>query len=275
MHTLKGNNKHQTDVEKGLELIYGEENLDQRGTFERRSSHRWLWAVCTVVFVGLFLGVIGWTGFVLFKPFRALTEPGLTLRIHGPTTLKFGALQTYQIQWMNQGKRSLAHARIRLVVPMDFQLQKQVPTVKDAKKMEWDLGALDPGAQGSIEVQGIFTGSLGTQSAFQAIGSYRPVSFDQDFEHVAVHAVVCADSILAGQISAPTKILSGDPVTLHYTIVNRSSEVQAGLIARFTIPSGFVVTVPATTSSRQGVSIALPPLLPNVSSSVQLVGSFT
>jgi hypothetical protein len=207
------------DMEASLAAIY----QDQTGTvpdlsrLDRKRSKRWFWMITGGVILLACLALAAWTGFFLFQPYREFTGEGLRVKIDGPANMVLGKEETYTVTWSNQSVDPLSHAEIRVALPPDFVVTALSPEPSDRHLSLWKLGSLPPGGHGSISIQGVFVGALGTTSAIQVIGVYRPSGFGRDLEVLMNEPLVSTESVLEGVLQAPQKVLSGDTLSLVYT----------------------------------------------------------
>lgn len=278
LHALRGNSKHRSEVEQSLQAIYedGSGRVPDLSRLERTPSHRFLWSAFLCACVLVFLGGIGWIAFQFVQPFRGFHGSGLAVAIHGASNVTLGAPQVYTIEWSNKDQRALQSAKLRLTLPPDFLLTSLTPPPTNAKLNEWDLGALSVGAEGTIQIQGVFSGALGSQTSLQTIGSYRPATFDRDFQTLAVQPILSSASVLEGRVDIPSKVIAGDFLTIRYTLINQGTQPLRKVIARISPPLGFLPNASQVVSStEQGFMFVVPELLPRASSTVQLTGSFS
>lgn len=266
------------EVDQSLSAIFRDEGGDMPdlSKLDRRRS-RWI--------IYLFAGVAGflllllsaiWAGFMVFKPFRGFSGNGLELNIDGPARVVLGQETSYFINYSNTANEPLASAEIRVSFPADFTVTSVEPS-STGQVMDWRLGSVAYGDRGTFTIKGVFTGALGTTTAIQAVGSYRPASFNSDFEALATRQITYAESVLDGVISLPEKALPGDKVRIAYTIQNRGTSSMRNLEARITLPPGFVREATSSAGQLDGDTVRLPlgDLAANASATAMVVGSFT
>ncbi len=238
-----------------------------------RSPRLWFILGGASVFV-VVLFLAAWAGYVFFNPFRGFKGQELQLTIDGPERVVLGQEMTYFVNWQNVANEPLASADLRVSFPTDF-----TPTSIDPKPngdgLAWKLGSVGFGGRGTLTIKGTFTGALGSMTAIQAVGTYRPASFNNDFESLATRELEYADSMIAGSIVAPEKALPGDKITFVYAVQNRGTSPQDGLEARLTLPQGFVREA-ASVGLLDGRVVRLPvgTLAAGASTTVAVSGSF-
>jgi len=265
------------DVDKSLSAIFRPEDGESADLtkFERVKNTRWFWALVGAASFFVFLTVLAWVGFLVFKPFTGFKGQGFSLMVDGPQRISLGQETTYFINWQNTASEPLANAEVRVSFPSDFMVTDVEPEPNGADAHTWRLGSIPFSGRGTITIKGVFTGALGTKTAVQAVATYRPASFNSDFEALTTRDVEYADTVLDGLFVVPVKSLPGDKVAISYTLQNRGAEKAQGLQARLTLPDGFV-TEASSTQHVDGrvVSFPLPDVAAGATTTVSISGSF-
>ncbi len=243
--------KHDKEVEQSLRTIYASdesEDLPDLTKLEPKKSYRWLIAALVVPLAVVILCVIAWSGFWFFKSFSGFSGKGLVITIEGPNQISLGQETTYFINYQNPLREPLLNVEIRANFPADFMPTSITPQVND-KALIWKIGSLAAEQRGTITVKGRFTGSLGTLSAVQAVGTYRPSSYSSNFETMSTKQISYADTVLEGSIQTPEKAVPGDNTTIIYKLANKGRDVLDNIEARILLPEGFTLN---STSSAMG-----------------------
>lgn len=265
------------EVERSLEAIYEENGkLPDFAKMETRERpYLWLivFGVCT--FFAMLIAAI-WFGFLLFKPFQGFQGDGFRIEIDGPDKISLGEENTYFINWQNRANEPLATAELRVNFPSDFKITSVEPRSLDASQLVFKLGSVPFGGRGSITVRGMFTGALGTKTAVQVVGSYRPASFNSDFEALSTRPLEYADSVLEGRLDVPAKALPGDRIRFTYTVLNRGTSEMKGLETHVRIPEGFIHDATSTLGQFEGdvLRVNSIDLAPGASTTIALTGTF-
>ncbi|MFA5185034.1 MAG: hypothetical protein WC551_00945 [Patescibacteria group bacterium] len=266
------------EVDQSLSAIFRDESgeMPDLTKLDRRRSRFIIYLFAGIAGFLLLLLAAVWAGFMVFKPFRSFGGNGLELNIDGPSRVALGQETSYFVNYRNTSNEPLAAAEIRVSFPSDFSITKVEPTPTE-KGLDWRLGSVEYGGRGTFTIKGVFTGSLGTKTAIQAVGSYRPASFNSDFEALATKQLDYAESVLDGMVSVPEKALPGDKVRIAYTVQNRGSDTMKGLEARMTLPPGFVRETPSTAGQLDENLVKLPlgDIAAGASATVAVVGTFT
>ncbi|MDQ7814486.1 MAG: hypothetical protein RDU25_01620 [Patescibacteria group bacterium] len=264
------------EMDKGLSTIFKDDDgvMPDMSKLEIRRRPWILYIVgAMIVFLTLLL-VSVWVGFIFFKPFKGFGGKGLELMIDGPARVTLGQESTYFINYSNVSNEPLAAAEVRVSFPTDFKIVSMNPEPQEAG-MTWRLGSIAYGGRGTIQIKGVFLGALGTKSAIQAVGTYRPASFNSDFEALSTQQLDYTDSVLAGALTVPEKVVPGDKVTFVYSVKNTGVTDLDGLEAHLTLPQGFVRDA-GTTSTLDGNVAVFPvgALSAGVSTTVSVTGAF-
>lgn len=268
--------KKEDEMDKGLSTIFKDDD-GEMPDMTKLEIRRRPWIIYIIVAMIVFLTVLlvsVWAGFIFFKPFKGFGGQGLELKIDGPTRITLGQETTYFINYSNVSNAPLAAAEVRVSFPTDFRIVSMEPEPQEAG-MTWRLGSIAYGGRGTIQVKGVYLGALGTKSAIQVVGTYRPASFNSDFEALATQQLEYADSVLEGSITAPEKVVPGDKVTFVYSVSNTGVIDLEGLEAHLTLPHGFVRESGATGASDGDlVALSIGTLSAGASTTVSVTGAF-
>lgn len=227
-------------VTESLKVIYeGKPSAESFKTFDQSKRKTWIIVLIVSALFIVLTSSVAWLGFWWFGG-RGFTGSGLAIQIEGPNKVNVGEEQTYFINWHNNTNEPLASTEFRVSFPNDFIITTTDP-IPSSEPLVFRLGAQSAEGRGTIKVTGAFTGALGTKSAIQVIATYRPASFNSDFEQLSTKEVEYTGTVLEGSLELPKKVLPGDEVNLLYRIKNTGKEDMNGLIARIELPEGFAL----------------------------------
>ncbi|MBD3251384.1 hypothetical protein GF380_02930 [Candidatus Uhrbacteria bacterium] len=268
--------KKKDEVTESLAAIYeGQPSKEWLNTMDHGKRKTWMTALVSVSILLLVIIGAAWLGFWIWGG-RGFSGDGIRIQIEGPDRIAVGQEITYFVNWFNVSREPLASTEFRISFPNDFIISDIDPE-PTSQPLVFRLGAQSVEARGTIKVTGRFTGALDTTSHIQVIGTYRPASFNSDFEELMTKQIVYADSVFKGELEILPKVLPGDEVTIRYRIENTGSERMEGLRARFPIPEGFVLNATGTEGEIADFEVLqdLEPLEAGASTELTFVGAFS
>ncbi len=265
------------EIEKGLSAIYRDDKGDvpDLTTFEAGRSRWRLYLLGGLASFVCLIIVAAWVGFTWFRPFHGFSGQGFLIQVDGPERVALGQEITYLINYQNKTSEPLASAEVRVSFPSDFVVKSVEPMPTQPEELTWRLGSLPLQGQGTLTVHGVFTGALGTATAIQVVGTYRPASFNSDFEALATKVLNYRDSVLNGSVHVPVKVLPGDRVAIQYELLNNGEEVLHGLVAHIALPEGFQ-RESTSSSALDGrmISFSIADITPHASTTISVYGTF-
>jgi hypothetical protein len=268
--------RHEQAVEEGLTAIFKDDQgaMPDLKTFEPRRSRWWVYALLAATTFLVALITAAWAGFSVFKPFRGFSGQGLAILIEGPERIALGQETSYFIHYQNRTSEPIADAVVKISFPSDFVVAAVEPAPTD-ESQTWRIGALPVDGRGTIKIRGTFTGAIGTQTAIQVVGTYRPSSVRSDLDALATKVITYAESVLIGTLEVPVKVLPGDRVTFVYHLENRGQEPFQSLRAHLTLPDGFQLDATSTAKLLgRTAEMLVGTIAPGASSTMRLSGSF-
>jgi uncharacterized repeat protein (TIGR01451 family) len=272
----RGSLTENAEVEKSLEAIFqDEDDTSDLKTFEKKRTSPIVVVLSALGALVIVLIIAAWAGFAIFKPFRGFQGDGIQLTIDGPARIALGQETTFFVNWQNIANEPIASSEMHVSFPADFTLTSTDPaTTGDG--LRFRLGSIPFGGRGTIAIKGVFTGALGSKTAIQVVSTYRPSSFNSDFESLTTKAIEYTDTVLDGVIEAPEKSLPGDTVRLAYTLHNRGTTPLQNLEMRLHLPEGFTRSTTSTSVGGDGkiAMMMVPTLDPGATSTLVVMGSF-
>lgn len=269
--------ERQEQIEKSLSAIFRDESgaLPNLTSVSPRRTSRVFLILGGCAAGALLLTGVAWAGFFIFQPFRIVQNQGLSLSVDGPTHVTLGQETAYVVRWKNSAAGALAAADVRVSFPSDF-----APTALEPPPTQqgfvWHLGAIERNASGEIRIRGVFSGALGTKTALQIVGTYRPTSVNSDFETLTSLPLAYTRTVLEGSLEIPQKTLPGDQINVAYTIVNTGTDSLKNLEMRVALPLSFVHIASSTGSAvdERVARMLLGELPAGASNTLAIVGSF-
>ncbi len=228
------------ELERDLAGIYGE--FDGDGALEKleqapkRQPH--LLVIGAMAFFGA-MAAAAWAGFFVFTPSqRAFAGDLVKVTVDGPVSAVSGQPTEYVFRIKNGESQPLGATHLTLRLPPEFLVSEFVPSDEDR---EFDFGSLAPGAELTVTVKGELVAALGRTLDLQALLSYRPASWNADFQAVTTLPVTINDSTLTATTTGPAKAASGDLVKYEAVITNTEETLLDEALVEFVPPAGFIV----------------------------------
>ncbi len=245
--------KPEETVEDRLSTIYRDDTgaLPDFDQLDRRRSFWWLRTTVWVVLAACVVTTLAWLGFLLWRPWKAEGPPLMAIRLDVPSMIAPGEEQTVRVHWENTDVRPLHEANIQIFLPTDFVLNDADPAPTTSSSHTWSLGLVPPRQAGDIELHGIFYGSADHQGSIQALATYRSEALDRNRELAQTARLQYTTSTIDGVLMAPDRIVPGDQVVLRYQVTNHSDQPLGPLLARFSLPEGFVVSASSSPGLNQ------------------------
>jgi hypothetical protein len=244
--------KLRTDnIEKELSTIYldGEDAKSDMTKLEQ-ARHPTLKKILVgaLIFLSVLAGISALGFFYFGRNNHNFTGEQIVLSIDGPEEIKSGELLAYSIKYHNTSDIPLGTASLELHLPEGFQLATTEPAA--AEKNTWKIGSLAPWELGQINFNGFFLSPIGKESDIQAVVTYRPANFNSEFQEVTTKMVRTIGSVLALEISGPSKSLPGDKVELSIKYRNSSDTPIKDIVLRTAFPTEFIFesSEPATSN---------------------------
>jgi hypothetical protein len=234
-----------TEIEQSLTAIYeGQPSKEWMNTMDRGRRK------IGVVIIGIAFSLIAIGSVIALVLFwmtssRSFDGNGIEIQIEGPKDVSIGQEVSYRINWYNVSREPLAATEFRVSFPNDFKIIGTDPT-PTSEPLVFRLGAQSVEGRGTIKVSGVFTGAIGTKSVVQVVTTYRPSSFNSDFEELDSMDIQYANSVLQGTMNIPSKVVPGDKVKLTYTVTNSGSQKMEDARYRFILPEGFALSTTST-----------------------------
>lgn len=264
------------DLGKDLKHIYSdhEGKLPDFTRLEGKPGSRLKSAIFGTLAALAVLGGVTWAGLLFFTRTSGFTGENVDLTVETPKPFTAGAENDVILRYRNRERIPLARAQIELRSPEGFEITGSDPV--SAEGGAWAIGSVAPGAEGEVKVRGYVREAVDAALTFEAKLNYRPADFNADFQKVASHTVVVADSVLTLSASGPEQMTPGDEVAFTYEYENRSETALEGL--RFVIdpPEGFIF---ASADPAPDADIALqwtvPKIEPKAKGTITVKGTFS
>jgi hypothetical protein len=93
-----------------------------------------------------------------------------------PSRLEPGRELTFKLNYYSNISFPISNLKVKIDYPSGFEFKKSVP--KSLEQKEWDIGTLNKGQGGRIEISGVMNGNIGEQQVFSAkLGTFQDGNF--------------------------------------------------------------------------------------------------
>lgn len=206
-----------------LAVIYQDENgkIPDMKHFQKRSGISW-WKFFGVFF---FLLALGLTGIIISQNFvsSGFSDDVAVISLDGSKQVRIGEETTFVLRYTNNDRSAFSQSNIEIRYPESFQfLSSNIAPTNDAKN-KWDLGIIEKGQSGEIEIKGKFFGNVGEKQSFRIFFNYLPANFSSSFQKVVTQEVELAPVSYSLSLKGAEKIQAGAETEI---VINFSSQDQ-------------------------------------------------
>lgn len=221
-----------------IRISEAEENIQRDNILERRRAGKirkmiFLWGgIVSAALILLGTGAL----FYFLKNKAAFREKDILFKVEYPQQVSNGEEQSIIIKYGNFSRVGLKGAII------SFQRADAIKIIGDgsfALAKQWDLGTLDPGKSGQIEIPIRIFGSEGSGYFIESVFQYIPENFNSVFKISRSEKINVAPALIQTSLSAPADLPSGHKVEYNIKCENTSEDDYSDLILRLEYSSGF------------------------------------
>ncbi|MBI4599007.1 hypothetical protein HY734_02315 [Candidatus Uhrbacteria bacterium] len=185
--------------------------------FEKKYRGKYRFAKLLFAFdlllVGIALGLAGAALFFFLYKAPAFEDKILFEADVAPREIVSGAPSTLVMRYTNGTGKTLEHARVRVGFPDHFLLQHIEGNEQPAEEGEViALGTLEPGAVGTVRIEGVMFGDVGGEQAFTSILTFTRGTKGKPGQKVSAHAFSPARSTLALELNLPERLVASQPM---------------------------------------------------------------
>ena len=229
-------------LEKGLEIIYGEDR-DDLHVVERGGSKvtRWLIRIVGVLAI---LAALASAGLYVYYTYFATSgdEESLTMQFEVQPTLKSGERSTVVLHYANPTSVPLASLEIDVNLPTTFRLLTADPMPTGAEALVWDLGNMPARTDGKLTLEGVWVAEVPSSTSLQALANYKPGNFNAYFHEITSASITTTESLATLSLAGPESVSPGLDATYTATVSNTGTETFSGAELSAVLPEGFFVT---------------------------------
>ena len=201
----------QEEISKKLTEIYEDDDGDMPDMQKFKKSNRspFLRAFFILIFSFIFFAVIAWAGFFVLQPGDKFSEEDIILTMSGNEDFVSGEENTYRIRYKNSQNVPLHGVVLEVRYPKGFEFSTSTKMTKDDNHDSWDIGELEAGGSGYIDVVGKMFGSLNDEQSFRVFMNYVPGNFSSSFQKVTSLTLKNTQTLVTIEIEKPEQIVAG------------------------------------------------------------------
>jgi len=249
------------DVRHDLKNIYNESGSNNNAY--RLEPRRKRGALRFLIILGVVLLVligVAWAGswvFNKYAPDRIKAVVGdygqVELKIEAPQEIDSGNEVIYVINYSNKKKIALNEASLNLQYPTGLLVSsiEPAPTTKEnggenksnVKEESWELGRLEKGASGKIEIKGRLIAEAGSSQTVFATLYYKPenISSKSQFSESASGTVFVKSAPVSLTVDGPSELATADSLELTLKYENKNDQDLNNIQVEMDYPDGFEI----------------------------------
>lgn len=237
--------KKEPDMKKGDELIKiyqenGEEKLDM-SKLERKKRSKKTLALLAIIFlltVVLGLSILSWL--IFYRTAPKFEGKNIKFEVKTAEDIQSGQEINYLINYANFEAVPLGKVQINLRYPEGFQFSEAVPLPNEGNEI-WNVGSLDVGETGKIEIKGKLIGEINSNKILSAEMNYWPSNFNSEFQEVASAETKISSTLLGMTIEGPAHALVGENISYLIKVKNTSENELQNVKVSAIYPENFTV----------------------------------
>ncbi|MEA3272065.1 MAG: hypothetical protein U9P90_00180 [Patescibacteria group bacterium] len=231
--------KQDKEIEQELRRIYTKDGkMPNFKKFEHmRGSRTKLLLIGLVAFFAV-LAVSAWAGFFILKPYEKFGGKGVQFKIEGPKKIASGKEIEIELHYFNNEGVPLAESSINLLLTPGFVIKESNP--EQTEPGEWNLGSLEKGEKGKIEVKGIIVGGKDDKATLTGYMTYKPANFNSDFEKVASYTADIESTVLGIEADGASEVAPGEEIEYTIRYRNLADEEIQDIAVNPVLPEEFI-----------------------------------
>lgn len=206
-------------------------------TKSKTSGWPWGWIVTGLAV----LAAASLTGFFVFTKSKKFTGTNVQLQFQPVNDVASGATITLTVEYQNLEPVDLTKGELTVEYPEGFTYTDAAPQPTNDFHNDFSLGTIGSGRAGRVSITGTLIGSVGTSRDFSATLTYRPSTFNSDFQQKTTTTVKITSSILSVQIAGPTQLAPGASATWTVTYKNTADRDLPDVQIEAVYPDGLTV----------------------------------
>ena len=144
-----------------------------------------------------------------------------------------GSVEKFELKYKNNNKESIDNANIEVILPENFKITNVIPTDNfDKDTNTFQIGKIDEGENGKVEISGIVMGEINTQQKILFKLRYKKQGISQSAISSLIYNI--KDSKLKTNIDLPDKIYKDTPFDTDLIIENTSENALENIKIKLT-----------------------------------------
>ncbi|MBF8280970.1 MAG: hypothetical protein HW383_743 [Candidatus Magasanikbacteria bacterium] len=263
-------------MDKHLSSIYEDgDDLPDMKSLEQKPRRGAFAKLAVTLLVLAVLGGAAWAGLILLNPKRNFSEEKIIFTAEAPATAVSGSIVNYIITFGNTYSEPVAQAEINVRYPDDFSFTSSTIESFNDEHTVWKIGGLRPGEVRTLQISGTVNGAVGADVSLRTFFTYRPASFNADFQKTASAATKLAGHPITLQLTLPKSVNAGAEVPLKIALTNDAPEKLTGFALHLALPPTMRLTASSPTSTSADVTTwAIASLEPGKTQTFMATGTF-
>lgn len=241
-----------SDIRRDLHKVYSSRDgrLPDLSRLIKKKTH---YLRNTIIFLIVILGLlafVSWAGFAVFNRSGGSSK-SVKITIEAPEEIASGAEITYLVRYKNLEPTALRKAEVSAYYPAGFIFTGSTPTAQNEGNTLWQLGSLEKGGEGEIEIKGRLIGELDEEKSLNITFSYWPDNFNSQFQIDETFTVKITSSIIRLSIEGPKQLSDNQDVEYLVRYKNETIETLADIRLKALYPEGFVFSNSQPTAEKR------------------------
>lgn len=231
--------KQDKEIEKELRRIYMKDGkMPNFSKFEHEKGNRSkLLLIGLIVFFAV-LAVSAWAGFFILKPYEKFGGKGVQFKIEGPKKITSGKATKLELTYLNNEGVPLGEATISMLLTPGFSIKESNP--EQTESGVWNLGSLEKGEKGKIEITGIIIGEEEDKATLTGSLIYRPANFSSEFEKIASYTADIDETVLGIEAESVDEAAPGEEIEYTIKYKNLADEEIQNVAINPALPEEFI-----------------------------------
>ncbi len=212
-------------ISAGIESIYQDSDgsVPDLSTFQSNKRGRLIRSfISFIISVGILGGVV-YAGLFMLQPTGEFVENDVILSVSGEQEITAGEEVRYRIRYRNAQDAGLHKVSLEVRYPAGFVFGEATVAPAEDTINRWNLGELQSGDSGYIDVSGHMFGDLHKAQSFRSFLTYTPDGFSTEFQKATTLSVNTASSPATLSATYPEIVAGGVEVPVQITVTPKEN----------------------------------------------------